>query len=225
MPDYLEMIKFRSSSADPEKGSSAFVMGAILMVVGMVATAILAGTELVTRGPIAEAKRLEILRALTQVLPNGFNNEPDADTILLSDKRLNRKEKPVIFYRGRKGSTNLGAAFVVTAPDGYSGDIEIMMAVMPNGTISGIQVVGHAETPGLGDKMVTTDWPDFFKGKTLDNVQWGVKKDGGDFDQFAGATITPRAVVGAVKKGLDFFVEKKDAIFQPATEKAEKNEP
>ncbi|MBF0454376.1 MAG: RnfABCDGE type electron transport complex subunit G [Magnetococcales bacterium] len=197
-------------------------MGLALMVVGLVATSILAVTEAVTRGPIAEAKRLEILRALTQVLPQGFDNAPDSDTILLSDSRLNRKLKPVTFYRGRKGDSNLGAAFVVTAPDGYSGNIDIMLAVIPGGTISGIQVVAHAETPGLGDKIVITDWPQSFQGKTLDNTKWGVKKDGGDFDQFAGATITPRAVVGAIKKGLAFFVENEGKIFQPASTEAVK---
>lgn len=215
MPDYLEFFRFRRASADLERGSSVIAMGAVLMLVGMVATTILAGTEWVTRGPIAEAKRLEILRALTLVLPEGFDNQPDADILIFKDKRLNRKEKPVTFYRGRKGDTDLGAAFVVTAPDGYSGNIEIMMAVTPDALISGVQVVAHAETPGLGDKMTTTDWPEKFKGRNQTNTKWGVKKDGGDFDQFAGATITPRAVVKAVKRGLDFFVEKKDAIFQP----------
>ncbi|MBF0447253.1 MAG: RnfABCDGE type electron transport complex subunit G [Magnetococcales bacterium] len=191
-------------------------MGLALMVVGFVATSILAVTESVTREPIAEAKRLEIMRALTQVLPTGFDNQPDSDSVQLADVRLNRKLKPVTFYRGRKGGANLGAAYVVTAPDGYSGNIEIMMAVMPGGVISGIQVVVHAETPGLGDKIVITDWPNAFKGKTLENAKWGVKKDGGEFDQFAGATITPRAVVGAVKRGLEFFIENEEKIFQPA---------
>ncbi|MBF0399468.1 MAG: RnfABCDGE type electron transport complex subunit G [Magnetococcales bacterium] len=192
-------------------------MGIVLMLVGMVATAVLAMTESATRAPIAEAKRQETLRILKSVLPEGFDNEPDVDTVTFADKRLNRREKPVTFYRGRKGATNLGVAFVVTAPDGYSGDIELMMSVNPDGSINLVQVVSHAETPGLGDKIVKTDWPLAFKGKTQENVKWGVKKDGGDFDQFAGATITPRAVVAAVKRGLDFFVEKKEAIFQPAT--------
>ncbi len=191
-------------------------MGLALMVVGLVATSILAVTESVTRAPIAEAKRQEILRALTQVLPSGFDNAPDSDTILLTDVKLNRKLKPVTFYRGRKGESNLGAAFVVTAPDGYSGNIEIMMAVTPGGVVSGIQVVAHAETPGLGDKIVITDWPKLFQGKTLKNTKWGVKKDGGSFDQFAGATITPRAVVKAVKSGLEFFMENESKIFKPA---------
>ena len=223
MPNYLNMFPLcygapahPARKTHPARGASVIAMGSILMLVGMIATTILATTEAVTRAPIAEAKRLEILRALTQVLPEGFDNEPDADTLLFRDKRLNRKETPVIFYRGRKGDTNLGAAFVVTAPNGYSGNIEIMMAVTPDGFVSGVQVVAHAETPGLGDKMTTTDWPDAFKGKNQTNVRWGVKKDGGDFDQFAGATITPMAVVGAVKRGLDFFVENRDAIFQPA---------
>ncbi|MEO5364003.1 MAG: RnfABCDGE type electron transport complex subunit G [Magnetococcus sp. DMHC-8] len=198
MPDYLRM-------------------GLILMMVGMVATAILATTESATRGPIAEAQRQETLRMLKSVLPAGFDNQPDVDTVALVDNRLNRKGKPVTFYRGRKGSTNLGAAFVVTAPDGYSGDIEIMMSVLPSGTVNLVQIVAHKETPGLGDKIMPnkTDWLKAFVGKNQDNAKWRVKKDGGDFDQFAGATITPRAIVLAVKRGLDFFVEKKEIIFQP----------
>ncbi|HIJ86018.1 MAG TPA: RnfABCDGE type electron transport complex subunit G, partial [Magnetococcales bacterium] len=113
----------------------------------------------------------------------------------------------------RKAGAGLGVAFVVTAPDGYSGNIEIMMGVAAGGTITSIQILSHKETPGLGDKIVLTRWPDSFKGKTLHNVKWGVKKDGGDFDQFAGATITPRAVVGAVKRGLEFFVANEAKLF------------
>ncbi|MBF0622442.1 MAG: RnfABCDGE type electron transport complex subunit G [Magnetococcales bacterium] len=187
-------------------------MGLILMIVGAVATTILAATEQITREPIAEAKRQEILKALRQVLPLGFDNDPDQDTLVLIDPSLNRKEKPVTFYRARKGGSPLASAYVVTAPDGYSGNIDIMMAVAPGGIVTGVQIVGHAETPGLGDKAVITDWPESFKGKTLDNTKWGVKKDNGDFDQFAGATITPRAIVGAVHRGLKYFVENQDKI-------------
>ncbi|MBF0589853.1 MAG: electron transport complex subunit RsxG [Magnetococcales bacterium] len=193
-------------------------MGVTLMIVGAVATAVLAATEMVTREPIKEAKRLEILRALTQVLPEGFDNAPDNDTVQMIDKRLNRKETPVTFYRARKSGSTLGAAFVVTAPDGYSGDIDIMIAVNPQEILTGVQVVAHKETPGLGDKVVLTDWPDKFRGKTLDNAKWGVKKDGGEFDQFAGATITPRAIVAAVKRGLEMFKDHKESILSPRTE-------
>lgn len=189
-------------------------MGFVLMVVGAVAATLLALTESITREPIAEAKRLEILRALSQVLPQGFDNAPDQDVTTLADPRLNRKNTPVTFYRAQKGGQDLAVAYVVTAPDGYSGDIDVMMGVSTEGTITGIQVVAHAETPGLGDKIVITDWPDKFKGKTLENAKWAVKKDGGEFDQFAGATITPRAVVGAVKRGLEYFAENRANIFQ-----------
>jgi len=186
------------------------------MVVGLLATAMLAGTDAVTRAPIAEAKRQELLSALRMVLPDGFDNAPDQDTMVVSDVRLEKKNKPVTIYRGRKGNANLGVAFTVVAPDGYSGNIDILMGVAMGGTVTRIQVLSHKETPGLGDKITLTNWPDAFKEKTLTNVKWGVKKDGGDFDQFAGATITPRAVVGAVKRGLEFFVENEAKLFEKA---------
>lgn len=197
-------------------------MGAVLMVVGGVCTLFLATTNDITKEPIAEARRQETLRTLAQISPPGMANEPDRDIILLSDTRLNRKAKPVIFYRSRdKDGQALAAMYTVTAPDGYSGDIEIMISVKPGGTLQAIQVVAHKETPGLGDKIVITDWPKKFEGKNLQNAKWAVKKDGGAFDQFAGATITPRAVVGAVKRGLEFFAENERKIFDtpPAEEK------
>ncbi|MEO5368325.1 MAG: electron transport complex subunit RsxG [Magnetococcus sp. WYHC-3] len=187
-------------------------MGAILMVVAILATGILAYTEQVTREPIATAKRQEFMRALNQVLPPGYDNQPDQDSIQVVDRSLNRKEKPVTFYRARKGAEDLGVAFMVTAPDGYSGNIDVMMGVTAAGAVVAIQVVAHAETPGLGDKIVITDWPAAFKGKTLEGTKWAVKKDGGEFDQFAGATITPRAVVNAVHRGLKYFVENQSRI-------------
>ncbi|MBF0181578.1 MAG: electron transport complex subunit RsxG [Magnetococcales bacterium] len=193
-------------------------MGVILMVIGLIATAILANVESITRGPIADSRRQELLASLAQVLPKDFDNSPETDVVQIGDKRINRPAKPVPMYRARKGGQPVAAAFVVTAPDGYSGNIEILMGVAHGGAIVGIKVINHAETPGLGDKMVKTDWPKSFVGKTLKNAKWGVKKDGGEFDQFAGATITPRAVVGAVKRGLEFFVENQERIFTTPAE-------
>lgn len=190
-------------------------MGFILMIIGAIATAFLAMTSDATREPIAEARKQETLQKLSMILPKGFDNEPVADVVNLADKKLNRKETPVIFYRARKGEQPLAAAFVVTAPDGYSGNIEIMISVMAaSDEITGVQVVAHKETPGLGDKITTTTWPEAFKGKTLGNAKWAVKKDGGEFDQFAGATITPRAIVKAVKAGMEYFVANKAKIFE-----------
>ncbi|GAB0057199.1 Ion-translocating oxidoreductase complex subunit G [Candidatus Magnetaquicoccaceae bacterium FCR-1] len=196
-------------------------MGVTLMIVGLIATAILAGVEDVTRAPIAHTQRQELLNALTQVLPKGFDNAPEKDFVQLGDKRINRKAKPVPFYRSRKGGANHGVAFMITAPDGYSGNIDILMGVDATGTVTGINIVSHAETPGLGDKIFKNNWLGAFIGKNLKNVRWGVKKDGGEFDQFAGATITPRAIVNAIKRGLDYYAENQDTIFKtPAEESA-----
>ena len=181
-------------------------MALILGAVRVVATGILAGVEQATRGPIQEAVRQEILAGLTVVLPP-FDNAPDQDTVELAIGDPAGGTRTV--YRARIGKEVVGAAFVETAPDGYSGRIDILMGVTAAGVLSGIRVVQHAETPGLGDKIVLDHaWVDFFKGKALgnpDEAHWKVKKDGGIFDQFTGATITPRAVVKAVKHGLDEF--------------------
>ncbi|MEO5345810.1 MAG: electron transport complex subunit RsxG [Magnetococcus sp. YQC-9] len=196
-------------------------MGVVLMIVGLVATAILASVEDVTRAPIAQTQRQELLNSLAQVLPKGFDNTPEKDVVQLGDKRINRKAKPVPFYRSRKGGAPHGAAFMVTAPDGYSGDIEILMGVDATGSVTGITIVSTKETPGLGDKIFKNNWLGAFVGKNLKNAKWGVKKDGGEFDQFAGATITPRAIVNAIKRGLDYFAENQDKIFKtPAEESA-----
>ncbi|ABK43207.1 electron transport complex, RnfABCDGE type, G subunit [Magnetococcus marinus MC-1] len=193
-------------------------MGLVLMAVGAIATTILATTNAATEGAIAEAVRLDTLKALRSVLPVGYDNDPVEDTVMLADVGLNKKGTPVKFYRSRKGDQAMAAAFVVTAPDGYSGDIDTIMAVSVDGTVTGIQVVNHKETPGLGDKIEASksDWAESFRGKRLDTFKWGVKKDGGGFDQFAGATITPRAVVKSVKYGLEFFVKHQAQIFAQA---------
>jgi electron transport complex protein RnfG len=188
-------------------------IGLILMAICAAATALLAGTNELTREPIAATKREEMLRTLAQVLPPGFTNAPDRDTVTLVDSRLNRKGTPVVFHRAAKGKEYLGVAFVVTAPDGYAGEISVMMSVRMDGTIQNVSVLSHKETPGLGDKIQKPEWTGRFQGKSLQNARWGVKKDGGEFDQFAGATITPRAVVNAVHRGLEFFAGNTDRIF------------
>ena len=95
---------------------------------------------------------------------------------------------------------------------GYSGNIAIMVGVDPQGEVTGMEILSHAETPGLGDKITQPWFKDMFKGKSLDNADWRVKKDGGEFDQITGATISPRAVVGAIRRGLEFFREHQDEI-------------
>lgn len=184
----------------------------VLTLIASAAGLVLSTVEKVTREPIAEQRRLEMLRAIEAVLPD-FNNEPDTDTVEMK-VGTDRKGEDVTrrFFRGRLGDALTGVAFKVVAPDGYSGDIEIMVGVHPDGTVNAIEILTHAETPGLGDKIEEDWFKKQFPGKTLRNVDWRVKKDGGDFDQIAGATISPRAVVEAVHRGLEFFNKHRSTI-------------
>ena len=124
-----------------------------------------------------------------------------------------------VVYRALNKNQVTGVAYQVTGA-GYAGTIEIIMGVDARGEMLGARVLSHAETPGLGDKIepAKNDWILGFTGLSLvkpDESRWKVKKDGGDFDQFSGATITPRAVVGAIKEGLVFFRDHQDALLSP----------
>jgi len=184
----------------------------VLTLITAGAGLVLSLVESVTREPIAEQRRQEMLRALQAVLPPA-DNSPDDDTVELvvgQDKRgrdVMRK-----FFRGRKDGQLSGLAFKVVAPDGYSGNIDVMVGIDPSGTVVGIEILSHNETPGLGDKIAFPEYKKTFAGKNLDNADWRVKKDGGEFDQITGATISPRAVVGAVRKGLEFYRDNKSEV-------------
>lgn len=184
----------------------------VLTLITAGAGLILSLVESVTREPIAEQRRLATLRALKAVLPPA-DNSPDGDTVLLVSGQDKRGRDIVrTFFRGRQGGDLSGIAFKVVAPDGYSGNITVMVGVDPKGTVSGIEILSHNETPGLGDKINLPGFKKGFAGKNLENIDWRVKKDGGEFDQITGATISPRAVVGAVRSGLEFFRDHRKEI-------------
>jgi len=184
----------------------------VLTLIAAGAGLILSLVERATREPIAEQRRQETLRALSAVLPPA-DNSPDTDTVsLVVGKDRRGRELQRLFFRGRKGGEVSGVAFKVVAPDGYSGNIAIMVGIDPTGTVTGVEILSHAETPGLGDKITEAWFKEIFKGRNLDNADWRVKKDGGEFDQITGATISPRAVVGAIHRGLDFFKTHQDEI-------------
>jgi electron transport complex protein RnfG len=186
----------------------------VLTIIAAGAGLILSLVEGVTREPIAEQRRQQTLKALKAVLPP-IDNSPDADTVsLVTGKDKKGRDLSRTFYRGRQQSELAGVAFKVVAPDGYSGNIEIMVGITPEGTVTGIEILTHAETPGLGSKIVEPWFKALFPGKNLDNADWRVKKDGGVFDQITGATISPRAVVGAVRQGLEFYRQHRQEIAQ-----------
>ncbi len=178
----------------------------VLTIFCLIAAAALAKVYDITKGPIAEQQRLKTVNALKSVLP-AFNNAIDSeatDVIIGQDKK--GRDIKVKFFRGRMDETPVGTAFQVIAPDGYSGDIAILMGVGPDNKLSGIEIISHKETPGLGNKIEKEEWRNQFKGRSLDDgTPISVKKDGGEIDQFSGATISPRAVANAVKKGLEIY--------------------
>jgi electron transport complex protein RnfG len=187
----------------------------LLGVVTLVASAALALAAHHTRAPIAAAEARDLEASLSQVLPTDFSDNALAtDTLLLTDA----DGATVKVYRARKGAEVRGVIYQVTGK-GYAGPIAIVMGVDRDGTILGVRVTKHTETPGLGDKVdaAKSDWILGFNGKSLAEPQparWAVKKDGGEFDQFTGATITPRAVVKAVKQGLAFFASHRAELLE-----------
>lgn len=187
-------------------------MVVVLTIVTGIAATCLAKVYDLTKDAIAEAKRQETLRAIKTVLP-AFDNEPDKDTVsLVSGKDKKGADIKTAFYRGRKEGKIVGVAFKTSSMEGYSGLIEVMVGVDREGKITAIEIVSHAETPGLGDKIVKPKFKDQYKGRDLKNTKWLVRKDGGDIDQITGATISPRAVTKAVKEGLEFFAAHRDDV-------------
>ena len=166
---------------------------------------ILLVANVLTQGTIAEQQMADRLAVLRQVLPEAlYDNNPLADGFKVQDAELGEVEVYPVRLQGK-----LTAVVFQGSNIGYGGPINQMMAVDAQGKILGVRVLSHKETPGLADKIEASrsDWIKVFDGLSLDNTalgKWKVKKDGGQFDQFAGATITPRAVVKTVLQGLQF---------------------
>ena len=189
--------------------TSTWRLVAVLSGICAVAGLALAGVYEVTKEPIAYQKKLEVIRSLEAVLP-GLDTDPDS--YFLDMQREDGSAVRVFRSPVESGDAVAGVAFQVVAPDGYSGNIFIMMGVFPDGKLGGIEILSHAETPGLGNLIEDESWKGIFKGRSLDDTNFKVKKDGGDIDQLTGATISPRAVSGAVEKGLIWFKDNRDAV-------------
>jgi electron transport complex protein RnfG len=168
---------------------------------------------------IAANEQAYLLRTLAEVLPEGeYDNAVHEDAITVRDPELLGTSDPVTVYRARRGGTPVAAVLTPTAPLGYSGPVRLLVGIRADGRLSGVRVISHRETPGLGDKVEVerSDWILGFKGLSLRNPlpeDWAVQRDGGAFDQFTGATITPRAVVSAVRDALLYFRQHRDALF------------
>ncbi|CAI8805482.1 MULTISPECIES: electron transport complex subunit RsxG [Methylococcus] len=201
--------------------SNPVIAAAFLLGVFSIAGTGLVSTVFHHTEPLIEANERATLLHSIEVLvpPDSFDNDPLTDTIELTAPLLGTRQ-PVPVYRARKAGKPVTAVLSPIAPDGYNGAIRLLVAVHYDGSLAGVRVLSHKETPGLGDPIEEhkSDWIQRFAGLSLQNPpepRWGVKKDGGDFDQFTGATITPRAVVQAVRKTLQFFRDNRDLVFAP----------
>ncbi len=199
-------------------------IGILLALFAAIATALVAVTEQATRSQIADNERATLLRTLNNLLPESeYDNDLLASTLTLPITAALGMQTPSLVYRARKQGQPVAAIFNIVAPDGYNGKISMLIAIRYDGTIAGVRVLKHKETPGLGDKieLKRADWILSFTDLSKDNPPadtWKVKTDGGYFDQFTGATITPRAVVSAVYKALDYFHQQRDNLFAEATQ-------
>ena len=191
----------------------------ILLLFALVGTALVVLTFDNTRERIAANERATLLRKLHQLIPPGIHdNILLEDTLTVTDSALLGTTGPVTVYRARKDAQPVALVITPVAPDGYSGSIKLLVGINADGTLSGVRVVAHKETPGLGDAIdeSRSDWIHLFDNRSLGDPpleRWGVKKDGGHFDQLTGATITPRAVVKAVRQALLYYRDHQEALF------------
>ncbi|MHB1085663.1 MAG: electron transport complex subunit RsxG [Thiobacillus sp.] len=200
---------------------NALRTGMILFAFTVVATALLVFTFNRTQPTIERSQQAEKLSLLNQVLPPGLydNDLIASQTTIPPDERLG-SHHPTAMWVARRSGIVSAVVLEASVPDGYGGDIQLVIGIDMNGDITGVRVTAHHETPGLGDYIdrKKSDWIEQFVGKSLTAPEakfWKVTKDGGKFDARAGATITPRAVVKAVKNALDYFAQHRAAFVAP----------
>jgi electron transport complex protein RnfG len=199
------------------------ITAALLGVFAVGGTAMVAWTNLNTKERIEESERRDLLRKLTEVVPeNGYAIDLQTDTVEVESKPLLGSAKPLSAYLARRDSAPAGVILTCIAPDGYSGEITLLVAIdYDTDSLLGVRVLAHHETPGLGDyiDIEKSNWINGFVGHSLDQpdeLGWHVQKDGGIFDQVTGATITPRAVVKAVHNALKYYQLHKATLFDPS---------
>lgn len=196
------------------KGSAAPAV--LLALFSLVTAFLLSLSDQMTRQAIDDRATEDLYASLAQVIPDTLHdNDLSAGLRMLADAR----EGAVPVYVATQGPTVTAVAFELTGY-GYSGAIRVLMGIAPTGSLLGVRVLSHSETPGLGDKveLAKSGWVHGFEGRSLGNpgpAGWKVKRDGGVFDQFSGASITPRAVVGTVHRGLELFERNRGTLLRP----------
>lgn len=182
---------------------------------------IIAITQVNTREQIAANQAAAAARALFEIYPSSVDPELYQHQLQLSADSLGHSAQQVAYQAIEAGQVS-GVILPVRTSEGYSGDIDLLVGVNRDGSVGGVRVVTHRETPGLGDniELAKSDWILSFNGRSRDgsdDPRWAVRKDGGEFDQFTGATITPRAIVDATSAALDYFKANRALLLAPVT--------
>lgn len=204
----------------PADKRSIAVPTVTLAVIAAVLTVGLVIFANVTRDRIARNQQAWIKEHLDALVPpHDYDNDPLTDITEVTAPDLLGTSSPVVVYRLRKAGLPVAVAVRSIAPDGYRGPLELLVAIAPGGQLLGVQVIRHNETPGLGDAFENRDagWLEKFRGLSLTKPpqqRWTVRRDGGDFDAFTGATITPRAIVKSVRRTLEFYQGNEDRLYQ-----------
>ena len=212
------------------RARTIMITAALLTIFAIAGAALVGITFVNTEDDIKHNERLSLLKQLNTIIPpERYNNDLIDDIITIdADRSYLGTDEPTQAYRARRDGKDVAVVFPASAPNGYNGPIDLLVGIYVDGTIAGVRVVKHRETPGLGDAVSTThsDWILGFDGRSLadpDQNGWKVKRDGGVFDQFTGATITPRAVVKAVHNALVYFENNRQTLF--ASAKTERSAP
>jgi len=198
--------------------------GITLAVIAAICTALVALTYQMTRERIAENEQAWLEQSLQPALAGLFFDSGVSESRVTIPAPHDLPGSPdAVIYRVYSGDTPVAALFVVSARDGYAGAIRLLVGVDIDGAVTGVQVLEHRETPGLGDRVESTksDWVEQFDGHSLGNPQasgWKIKRDGGEFDQLTGASVTPRAIIKAIKETLIYFDANRVAVFAAAAD-------
>ena len=192
---------------------------AALGLVAVLGAGLLAAVDWLTADRIAEQERRVVLQQLGQIVPaSRYDNALQDDRFSFRAESWFPRGQEVVAWRARRDGQPVAVILKFSAVDGYNGDIGLLTGINADGTLAGVRVTAHNETPGLGDAIERdkSDWILGFDGKSLGNPpakDWAVRRDGGQFDQFTGATITPRAVVSAVRRALEYFEGHRKQLF------------
>jgi len=197
--------------------------------VAVIGTTLLSGVNELTAERIAEQERRVVLEQLGQIIaPGRYDNDLQDDWFEFSDETWFPQGQRVVAYRARRGGQPVAVILRFAAVEGYNGHIGLLAGIEADGRLAGVRVVSHHETPGLGDaiEVEKSNWIRGFDGRSLGAPEasgWAVRRDGGVFDQFTGATITPRAVIEAVRAALEYHERHQDTLYSAPAQTAEES--